>query len=66
MSSLKTSSCIGGNTYTCLFPLSTDDAVMADCFSPTQTHEEPVTELVAHEVTSYRQLPLRLYQVPTT
>jgi prolyl-tRNA synthetase len=27
------------------------------------THEEDITNLVAREVTSYRQLPLRLYQV---
>jgi prolyl-tRNA synthetase len=31
------------------------------CIGP--THEESVTELVASELTSHRQLPLRLYQV---
>ena len=29
------------------------------------THEEVATELVAHEVQSYRQLPLNLYQIQT-
>jgi prolyl-tRNA synthetase len=29
------------------------------------THEEPVTELVAGSVTSYKQLPLNLYQIQT-
>jgi hypothetical protein len=29
------------------------------------THEEEVTQLVAAEVRSYRQLPLRLYQSST-
>ena len=29
------------------------------------THEEVVTDLVAHEVQSYRQLPLNLYQIQT-
>ena len=29
------------------------------------THEEVVTSLVAHEVRSYRQLPLNLYQIQT-
>ena len=28
-----------------------------------QTHEEPLTDLVASEVHSHKQLPLRLYQV---
>ena len=31
------------------------------CLGP--THEEVVTELVKNEVTSYRQLPLNLYQI---
>ena len=29
------------------------------------THEEIVTDLVAHEVSSYRQLPMNLYQIQT-
>lgn len=29
------------------------------------THEEIVTDLVAHEVSSYRQLPINLYQIQT-
>jgi len=29
------------------------------------THEEVITDLVAHQVSSYRQLPLTLYQVQT-
>ena len=29
------------------------------------THEEIVTDLVAHEVNSYRQLPINLYQIQT-
>ena len=29
------------------------------------THEEVVTDLVAHEVQSYRQLPINLYQIQT-
>ena len=29
------------------------------------THEEIVTELVSHEVSSYRQLPINLYQIQT-
>ncbi len=29
------------------------------------THEEIVTDLVAHEVSSYRQLPVNLYQIQT-
>ena len=29
------------------------------------THEEVVTDLVAHEVQSYRQLPVNLYQIQT-
>lgn len=33
------------------------------CFGP--THEEVITDLVRHEVRSYRQLPLNLYQVQT-
>ncbi|RIA98654.1 hypothetical protein C1645_731547 [Glomus cerebriforme] len=31
------------------------------CLAP--THEEEITQLVGHEVISYRQLPLRLYQI---
>ena len=31
------------------------------CLAP--THEEEITQLVANEVSSYRQLPLRLYQI---
>ncbi|GBB94877.1 hypothetical protein RclHR1_02430018 [Rhizophagus clarus] len=31
------------------------------CLAP--THEEEITQLVAHEIASYRQLPLRLYQI---
>ncbi|KAJ3044083.1 hypothetical protein HDV00_003187 [Rhizophlyctis rosea] len=31
------------------------------CLGP--THEEEITQLVANEVSSYRQLPLRLYQI---
>jgi len=33
------------------------------CFGP--THEEVVTDLVRHEVRSYKQLPLTLYQIQT-
>lgn len=33
------------------------------CLGP--THEEVVTDLIRHEVRSYRQLPLNLYQVQT-
>ena len=33
------------------------------CLGP--THEEVVTDLVRHEVRSYRQLPLNLYQIQT-
>ena len=33
------------------------------CLGP--THEEVITDLVRHEVRSYRQLPLNLYQVQT-
>ena len=29
------------------------------------THEEVVTDLVAHHISSYRQLPLTLYQIQT-
>src|SRR3970282_1579528 len=29
------------------------------------THEEVVTDLVAHHVSSYRQLPVTLYQIQT-
>lgn len=29
------------------------------------THEEIVTDLVAHEISSYRQLPINLYQIQT-
>ena len=31
------------------------------CLSP--THEEVITSLVANEISSHRQLPLRLYQI---
>ncbi|CAG8788868.1 17623_t:CDS:2, partial [Acaulospora morrowiae] len=31
------------------------------CLAP--THEEEITQLVSNEVVSYRQLPLRLYQI---
>ncbi|CAG8551861.1 7817_t:CDS:2 [Rhizophagus irregularis] len=31
------------------------------CLAP--THEEEITQLVGHEIASYRQLPLRLYQI---
>jgi prolyl-tRNA synthetase len=33
------------------------------CFGP--THEEVITDLIRHEVRSYRQLPLNLYQIQT-
>ena len=33
------------------------------CVGP--THEEAITALVAHELKSYRQLPLNLYQIQT-
>lgn len=33
------------------------------CFGP--THEEIVTDLIRHEVRSYKQLPLTLYQIQT-
>ena len=33
------------------------------CFGP--THEEVVTDAVRHDVTSYRQLPVNLYQIQT-
>lgn len=33
------------------------------CFGP--THEEVITDLVRHEVRSYKQLPLTLYQIQT-
>ncbi len=33
------------------------------CFGP--THEEVVTDIVRHEVSSYRQLPVNLYQIQT-
>lgn len=33
------------------------------CFGP--THEEVITDLVRHEVSSYKQLPLALYQIQT-
>ena len=33
------------------------------CFGP--THEEVVTDIVRHDVRSYRQLPLNLYQIQT-
>lgn len=33
------------------------------CFGP--THEEAITDLVRHEIKSYRQLPLALYQIQT-
>ncbi|MBN2707052.1 MAG: proline--tRNA ligase [Deltaproteobacteria bacterium] len=33
------------------------------CFGP--THEEVITDLVRHEIRSYRQLPLNLYQIQT-
>ncbi len=33
------------------------------CFGP--THEEVITDLIRHEIRSYRQLPLNLYQVQT-
>jgi prolyl-tRNA synthetase len=35
----------------------------AFCFGP--THEEVVTDTVRHDVTSYRQLPVNLYQIQT-
>ncbi|RKP10002.1 prolyl-tRNA synthetase [Thamnocephalis sphaerospora] len=43
-----------------LFRLS-DRKESAFCLAP--THEEEVTQLIAAEVSSYRQLPLRLYQI---
>jgi prolyl-tRNA synthetase len=33
------------------------------CFGP--THEEVITDIVRHDVRSYRQLPLNLYQIQT-
>lgn len=33
------------------------------CFGP--THEEVITDLVRHEIRSYKQLPLTLYQIQT-
>ena len=33
------------------------------CFGP--THEEVLTDLLRHEVTSYKQLPLHFYQIQT-
>jgi prolyl-tRNA synthetase len=33
------------------------------CFGP--THEEVITDLVRHDVNSYRQLPINLYQIQT-
>jgi prolyl-tRNA synthetase len=33
------------------------------CFGP--THEEVITDTVRHDVTSYRQLPVNLYQIQT-
>ncbi len=33
------------------------------CFGP--THEEVITDLIRHEIRSYRQLPLNLYQIQT-
>jgi prolyl-tRNA synthetase len=33
------------------------------CFGP--THEEVITDTVRHDVTSYRQLPINLYQIQT-
>lgn len=33
------------------------------CFGP--THEEVVTDIVRHEIRSYRQLPINLYQIQT-
>ena len=50
--------CVGRSQCVCVC------AYLKLCF-PTQTHEEAVTELVASEVSSHRQLPLRLYQVIT-
>lgn len=34
-----------------------------EAFLLAPTHEEVVTDLVAHSVRSYRALPLRLYQI---
>ncbi|MCB1056712.1 MAG: proline--tRNA ligase, partial [Acidobacteria bacterium] len=33
------------------------------CFGP--THEEVITDLVRHDVNSYRQLPINLFQIQT-
>ncbi len=33
------------------------------CFGP--THEEVITDIVRHEIRSYRQLPINLYQIQT-
>lgn len=41
----------------------TDRHDRAFCLGP--THEEVVTDLVRHEISSYRQLPLTLYQIQT-
>lgn len=41
----------------------TDRAQREFCFGP--THEEVVTDLVRHELKSYKQLPLNLYQIQT-
>ena len=64
-----------GNNQFCLGPVSTyihtymyihrytHTHIHAHTWCFTQTHEEPFTELVQQEITSYRQLPLKLYQV---
>lgn len=48
---------IGSSSNVCMINIAT--------FCPLQTHEEPITQLVAGEQLTYRQLPLRVYQVRT-
>ncbi len=45
------------------FPVSRGDRKVHLALGP--THEEVVTDLVAHHVSSYRQLPITLYQIQT-
>ena len=45
-------------------PLRTEDRTRRwCCLGP--THEEVITDLVSRDVTSYKQLPLTLYQIQT-
>lgn len=41
----------------------TDNAERAYCFGP--THEEVITDIMRHELNSYKQLPLNFYQIQT-